>query len=196
LSTYYDILGIGATASEAEIRDAFRKKAKETHPDVNRNTGADQLFMQVNEAYEILVDAHKRGIYDRRISTAARPAPVSRADTQSKAPPRPDPRNGGKEYDEWVSRARAQAQQRARMNYQDFERSTAEKMSDRFFSFLMIPLMCIGILLLLVFMALPLVLMIFKTWWMGIFAAGTIPAGLRALKVFYQNLTQTMRSLR
>lgn len=197
MSTYYDILGIKHTATEAEIRTAFRRKAKETHPDVNSAAGAANLFMRVNEAYEILIDPRKRSIYDDRLKATARPKPSSGpAQPNPRAQPKPDPRNNAREYDEWVNRARAQAQQRAKMNYQEFERSTAEKISDRFFSWLMVPLMGVGILLLVGFMALPLALMIFRTWWMGIFAAGTIPVGLRAIRIFYTTLSQTIRSLR
>lgn len=61
----YDILGVRADASPTEIRNAFIKKAKETHPDKNPNDPkATEKFQELNNAYEILKDPHKRQKYD------------------------------------------------------------------------------------------------------------------------------------
>ena len=60
----YTILGVPKGASEDDIRRAFRKLAKELHPDVNR-AGSDERFKKVSQAYEILGDAEKRKAYDR-----------------------------------------------------------------------------------------------------------------------------------
>lgn len=62
---YYDILGIPKSASEEEIRKAFRKLAFEYHPDRNKSDKAADQFKEINEAYQILSDADKRGAYDR-----------------------------------------------------------------------------------------------------------------------------------
>lgn len=62
---YYDILGISKTASEAEIKSAFRKKAKEYHPDVNKDPGAADKFKEIGEAYSVLGDSNKRQKYDQ-----------------------------------------------------------------------------------------------------------------------------------
>jgi len=62
----YDILGVPRTASEAEIKKAFRKLAKTYHPDRNKDDPkAKDKFAEVNSAYEILGDAQKRGQFDR-----------------------------------------------------------------------------------------------------------------------------------
>jgi DnaJ-class molecular chaperone len=62
----YDILGVSRSASEAEIKKAFRKLAKTYHPDRNANDPkAKDKFAEVNAAYEILGDAEKRGQFDR-----------------------------------------------------------------------------------------------------------------------------------
>ncbi len=63
---YYAVLGIPRTASETEIKSAFRTKAREFHPDANPNDPtAEDKFKEVNEAYEVLSDAEKRKMYDR-----------------------------------------------------------------------------------------------------------------------------------
>src|ERR1044071_4407804 len=62
---YYKILGVGKTASEDEIRKAFRKLARQYHPDVAGNkAGAEDKFKEINEAYEVLSDPEKRRKYD------------------------------------------------------------------------------------------------------------------------------------
>lgn len=62
---YYEILGISRGASEEGIKKAFRKRAMEYHPDRNKNPDAEDRFKEVNEAYQVLVDAEKRAQYDR-----------------------------------------------------------------------------------------------------------------------------------
>ena len=63
---YYKILGVERKASEDEIRKAYRKLAKQYHPDYNpNNKQAEDRFKEINEAYEVLSDAKKRSTYDR-----------------------------------------------------------------------------------------------------------------------------------
>lgn len=63
---YYNILGVNKNADEKEIKRAFRKLAKQYHPDANPNDpGAADKFKEINEAYEVLGDADKRKQYDR-----------------------------------------------------------------------------------------------------------------------------------
>ncbi|MBE9050071.1 J domain-containing protein [Nostocales cyanobacterium LEGE 11386] len=63
---YYAILGISKTASQEEIKQAFRKQARKYHPDVNPgNKQAEAKFKEVNEAYEVLSDTDKRKKYDQ-----------------------------------------------------------------------------------------------------------------------------------
>jgi curved DNA-binding protein len=63
---YYKILGVDRKASEDDIRKAYRKLAKQYHPDYNpNNKQAEDRFKEINEAYEVLSDAKKRSYYDR-----------------------------------------------------------------------------------------------------------------------------------
>ena len=62
---YYEVLGIDKSASEDDIKKAYRKMAKKYHPDVNKDPGAEEKFKEVNEAYEVLGDAEKKAAYDR-----------------------------------------------------------------------------------------------------------------------------------
>jgi curved DNA-binding protein len=62
---YYDVLGVSRTASDSEIKKAFRKLAREYHPDVAKNKKqAEEKFKEINEAYEVLSDPAKRKKYD------------------------------------------------------------------------------------------------------------------------------------
>ncbi|BBU58950.1 hypothetical protein KU6B_52150 [Mameliella alba] len=63
---YYDVLGLSRGASADEIKKAYRKKAKELHPDRNAdNPEAETQFKEANEAYDVLKDADKKAAYDR-----------------------------------------------------------------------------------------------------------------------------------
>ncbi|AJQ45450.1 molecular chaperone DnaJ [Ureaplasma diversum] len=62
---YYEVLGVSKNATDAEIKSAFRKLAKEYHPDKNKGADAEEKFKEINEAYEVLSDANKRAHYDQ-----------------------------------------------------------------------------------------------------------------------------------
>jgi curved DNA-binding protein len=62
---YYEVLGVPKTASEDEIKRAYRKLARKYHPDVSKEQDAEQQFKDLNEANEVLKDAKKRELYDR-----------------------------------------------------------------------------------------------------------------------------------
>src|SRR3974390_454674 len=62
---YYEVLGVPRSASDADIKKAFRKLAREHHPDVAKNKKqAEEKFKEINEAYEVLGDPAKRKKYD------------------------------------------------------------------------------------------------------------------------------------
>lgn len=63
---YYQVLGVGKNADEAELKRVFRKLARQYHPDANPgNAGAEARFKEISEAYEVLSDAEKRKQYDQ-----------------------------------------------------------------------------------------------------------------------------------
>lgn len=62
---YYEILGVGRKASADEIRGAYRRLAKQFHPDVNKDAGSGEHFKELSEAYAVLSDEQKRAAYDR-----------------------------------------------------------------------------------------------------------------------------------
>lgn len=63
-SNYYDLLGIPKAATKEQIRKAYRKKAKEFHPDVNGPFNSHMHFLLLKQAYETLMDANMRHLYD------------------------------------------------------------------------------------------------------------------------------------
>lgn len=62
---FYDVLGVARTASGEEIKRSYRALARRYHPDVNKESGADARFKEINEAYEVLSSDQKRATYDR-----------------------------------------------------------------------------------------------------------------------------------
>jgi molecular chaperone DnaJ len=62
---YYEILGVARDATDDQIKKAFRSKARELHPDVNPDPGAERRFKELAEAYEALSDPETRAVYDR-----------------------------------------------------------------------------------------------------------------------------------
>ena len=77
---YYKFLDVSSTASQDEIRSAYRKMAFKYHPDKNKDPWAETIFKQINQAYEVLGDPNKRTAYD-----AERRAQAQRAEESQRA---------------------------------------------------------------------------------------------------------------
>jgi len=68
---YYEILGVARDATPEQIKKAYRRLARELHPDVARGDGAEERFKDVSRAYEVLSNPEKRAMYDRGVDPAA-----------------------------------------------------------------------------------------------------------------------------
>ncbi|WP_298219361.1 DnaJ C-terminal domain-containing protein [Halothiobacillus sp.] len=88
---YYATLGVERTATQAEIKKAYRKAAQKYHPDRNKETGAEEKFKEINEAYDVLGDEEKRQRYDALGSNY-------RAGEEFRPPPGFDPNQFGSQY--------------------------------------------------------------------------------------------------
>ena len=76
---YYTTLGVDRNADKKTIKSAYRQKARKFHPDVNKEADAEEKFKSISNAYEVLSDDQKRGIYDRQAPVACAPEPPNRA---------------------------------------------------------------------------------------------------------------------
>ena len=61
---FYEVLGVRRDASQDEIQQAYRKLARQYHPDVNKDPGAEERFKEISEAYAILSDPSQRRRFD------------------------------------------------------------------------------------------------------------------------------------
>jgi len=62
---YYEVLGVSKDASAEDVKTAYRKKARQHHPDVDKATDSEKKFKEINEAYQVLSDSQKKEAYDR-----------------------------------------------------------------------------------------------------------------------------------
>ncbi len=72
-STWYDVLGVNENASEAEIREAYRREAMKWHPDRNKSSKAPERMAEINEAWRVLHDPASRARYDAELESARKP---------------------------------------------------------------------------------------------------------------------------
>jgi curved DNA-binding protein CbpA len=98
VKNYYEILGVSRNASDGEIKRAFRKLAITYHPDKNNNPDAQDVFVAINEAYEVIGDPVQRRAYDVRLDNALadfviQPTPTPHRDPAYRKPRRPSPRH-------------------------------------------------------------------------------------------------------
>lgn len=70
---FYTTLGVSKNATEAELKSAYRRLARQYHPDVNKTPEAEKKFKEISEAYQVLSDPNKRKTYDQFGSSAFEP---------------------------------------------------------------------------------------------------------------------------
>ena len=101
LPDFYAVLGIGKDASDMEIKQAFRKKAKDLHPSVNKDPEAADDFLKLHEAYEILIHHNTRSVYEEDLRTHMNPM-------------------YNDHYSFWIKRARTEASQYSKMSLDEY----------------------------------------------------------------------------
>jgi hypothetical protein len=108
--TYYEILDVPKTADSVQIRKAFRKLAMKYHPDVSTEPEAETHFKLIYIAYDILIDAYKRGLYDEMQERRQR-----------------EPIYEESKMNDWHAGAARSAGHYSRMKYQEFDDSLLSK---------------------------------------------------------------------
>ena len=99
---FYEILGVPRTATQDEIQQAYRKLARQHHPDVNKDPGAEDRFKEISEAYDVLSDPQTRRRYDafgpdfRQVPEDVDPEAFQRSRAGAGPRGRPGPRRGGR----------------------------------------------------------------------------------------------------
>ncbi len=132
--TYYEILGLSPGASLTEIKQAYRRMAKQYHPDLNKSPDAQERFIEINEAYEFLLHLHTKA---PAAGTAGR---SRRSGSRYYCQPTAD-----ELFRQWMEnerrKARARAAAAARKRYEEFRRSrifrTSQIVSD-FYDYLFV----------------------------------------------------------
>jgi curved DNA-binding protein CbpA len=114
---YYSVLGIPRGSKIEEIKKAYRRKAKEFHPDRNKSPNAQEKFIEITEAYEVLVNGRpvkktaipKQSVYDKYKNVYSAPS---------------DPH----EYQEWLKAVRERAWRESGMSYEEYKRASRERL--------------------------------------------------------------------
>jgi len=189
--TYYDILGLKASATQDEIKRAYRKKAMESHPDVNPSPGAADAFVQVNEAYAILSDAGKRKVYNQKLrDQAARSAGQQYGQATQSAQSARD-----QAYQHWVQQARAQAKADATKNYQDFKNSKFERTEASVFLYLQFLIVGVFMILASLILMAPFAAMFFIDWKMVFTGAVLVPVAFRMYEEGWKGMKAVKESI-
>ncbi len=120
MSDPYVVLGVRRSASQTEIKSAYRRLARRYHPDVNAHPAAAGRFAQITDAYQVLVDPNRRSIFDRNGTSGARSprergsgaAAAARAERRAYYQTRAD-----RVVNEWLQREREESKARGKAVY-------------------------------------------------------------------------------
>jgi hypothetical protein len=116
MASLYAILGVSRTATQTEIKSAYRRLARKYHPDVNKDPTAASRFAQINDAYHTLIDPERRRDYDRTgrmaSNTGENDSPQARAARRAYYQSRAD-----RIVNEWLEREREETRARGKAVY-------------------------------------------------------------------------------
>ncbi len=118
MANLYAMLGLNRTASQNEIKSAYRRLARKYHPDVNSDPTAASNFARISEAYQTLIDPERRKVYDRTGRAATSPfarqqsSPAARAARRAYYQARAD-----QVVNEWLERERQETRARGKAVY-------------------------------------------------------------------------------
>jgi curved DNA-binding protein CbpA len=110
---YYQVLDINRDANTEEIKRAFRKKALKYHPDVCKLKEANNLFLEIYEAFEILSDPIKRGAFDNSNIFKEKMTDEYRSSTNTN-------------YETWVNDAKTKAESHSKMKYGEYKKNVMD----------------------------------------------------------------------
>ncbi len=108
---YYKLLNIDRTANSSDIKKAYRIAAMFWHPDKNKSTQAHQKFIDITEAYNILIDKDKRKIYDELLGVKIYDI-TNYSETRKK-----DFYNKRKTYEEWIKEEQTKAEKLSKISF-------------------------------------------------------------------------------
>lgn len=118
MADLYAVLGVSHTASQSEIKSAYRRLARKYHPDVNADPAAAREFTRVTEAYQVLNDPQRRSLYDRTGATSPRPAARRASSAAARAARRAYYQaRADRIVNEWLEREREESRARGKAVY-------------------------------------------------------------------------------
>jgi molecular chaperone DnaJ len=126
IKNYYKILAISSNSSQQEIKTAYRNGAKFWHPDKNDSLNAKEKFIEIQEAYEILIDPNKRKVYDNLLNSRYKneynKGQYQSDESNRKSNKKSESSNKGKDYikfEDWISEIRKKAERKAKIPFVD-----------------------------------------------------------------------------
>ncbi|NDK56921.1 J domain-containing protein [Pontibacter fetidus] len=109
MKNYYRILNISRSESPEGVKKAYRQAVLFWHPDKNSSANAHEKFIEVNEAYNILIDLEKRRVYDELFDSYNRPTAIQQS-------PQTQQESKYKTYESWVKEERLKAEKLAKVS--------------------------------------------------------------------------------
>lgn len=119
MKDYYSILEINQDATLLDIKKAYRKLALQWHPDKNPSPEAHDKFIEINEAYLVLSDPTKRGVYDQLLNSFTKKSSFEEKNTKEHS-----------DFEEFVFSSREKAKKYANFSFEEFSKSLAKSLGE------------------------------------------------------------------